>query len=66
MMAVELKSEQQVINVINALLERGIFGFYFLSCRNAFRLAPPLCITMEEIEWACTQIVECIDETSSN
>ncbi|MDP4662981.1 MAG: aspartate aminotransferase family protein [Salibacteraceae bacterium] len=64
MMAVELKSEEQVINVINSLLERGIFGFYFLSCRNAFRLAPPLCITMDEIEWACIQIVECIAETS--
>lgn len=60
MMALELDSEERVINVINALIERGIFSFYFLSCRNAFRLAPPLCITNEEIEWACEQIVDCI------
>lgn len=63
MMALELDAEARVIHVINALIERGIFSFYFLSCRNAFRLAPPLCITTEEIEWACTQIIECIDQS---
>lgn len=60
MLAVELSTEEQVIQVIDQLLERGIFGFYFLSCRNAFRLAPPLCITNEQIDWACEQILECI------
>jgi acetylornithine/N-succinyldiaminopimelate aminotransferase len=60
MLAVELSTEEQVVQVIDQLLERGIFGFYFLSCRNAFRLAPPLCITNEQIDWACEQILECI------
>lgn len=60
MLAVEVSTEEQVIQVIDQLLERGIFGFYFLSCRNAFRLAPPLCITNEQIDWACEQILEVI------
>lgn len=62
MMAVELENEERVNQVINVLLERGIIGFYFLSCRNAFRLAPPLCITEEEIRWACHEIVEVIED----
>lgn len=57
MMAVELKSEAQVNAVISKLLKKGILGFYFLSCRNAFRLAPSLTITTEEIHWACKEIV---------
>jgi acetylornithine/N-succinyldiaminopimelate aminotransferase len=61
MLAVELSTEEQVVQVIDQLLERGIFGFYFLSCRNAFRLAPPLCITNEQTDWACEQILECMD-----
>jgi acetylornithine/N-succinyldiaminopimelate aminotransferase len=60
MLAVELSTEEQVVQVIDQLLERGILGFYFLSCRNAFRLAPPLCITNEQIDWACEQILECM------
>lgn len=61
MFAVELASEEKVNEVINALLDRGIIGFYFLSCRDAFRLAPPLCITEDEIKWACDQINEVLE-----
>ena len=61
MFAVELVSEEKVNKVIEALLERGIIGFYFLSCRNAFRLAPPLCITEEEIKYACEEINAVLD-----
>ncbi len=61
MFAVELASEEKVNEVIHQLLERGIIGFYFLSCRNAFRLAPPLCITEDEIKWACKEITEVLD-----
>lgn len=61
MFAVALASEEKVNEVINALLDRGIIGFYFLSCRDAFRLAPPLCITEDEIKWACDQINEVLE-----
>lgn len=62
MMAVELESEDKVNRVIEALKKRGIIGFYFLSCRNAFRLAPPLCITEEEIRWSCDQMIAAIQQ----
>lgn len=62
MMAVELESAEQVDDVIQRLLGKGIIGFYFLSTRHAFRLAPPLCIKEEEIRSACKLIVECIQE----
>jgi 4-aminobutyrate aminotransferase-like enzyme len=61
MMAVELASEAQVSRVIQSLLEKGVIGFYFLSCRNAFRLAPPLCITLDQIDFACDCIAEALD-----
>ena len=57
MLAVELESEARVAEVINNLLERGMIGFYFLSCRNAFRLAPPLCITKAQIREASAAIL---------
>jgi len=57
MLAVELESAEQVDTVIAALLKRGIIGFYFLSTRNAFRLAPPLCISEDEIRWASAEIL---------
>jgi acetylornithine/N-succinyldiaminopimelate aminotransferase len=61
MLAVELDSEDRVVQVIDALLERGMIGFYFLSCRNAFRLAPPLCITEDQIREAAAAILECLE-----
>jgi len=61
MMAVELESEHVANAVINDLLHEGVIGFYFLSCRNAFRLAPPLCITEEEINWACNKIIASLE-----
>ncbi|MEZ4721911.1 MAG: aspartate aminotransferase family protein [Flavobacteriales bacterium] len=61
MMAVEMNSDEEVSAVITELLNRGIISFYFLSCRNAFRLAPPLCIEDDQIRWACGQIQEVLD-----
>ncbi|GAB5539509.1 MAG: aspartate aminotransferase family protein [Salibacteraceae bacterium] len=61
MIAVEMTSEELVIKTINNLLKKGVVGFYFLSCRNAFRIAPPLCISSEEVNWACQQILSAIE-----
>lgn len=61
MMAVELENEDIAGRVIQDLLHEGILGFYFLSCRNAFRLAPPLCINEGEIRHACGHIIAALD-----
>lgn len=62
--AVELDSFETVQKVVNKCLERGIIGFWFISCNNAFRLAPPLTITEEEIRKACIVITEVFDEVA--
>jgi acetylornithine/N-succinyldiaminopimelate aminotransferase len=49
MFAVELKNEEAVAKVVMNCLENGVIGFWFLSSKNSFRLAPPLIITDEQI-----------------
>lgn len=61
MLAVELENAAQVDQTIARLLERGIIGFYFLSTRNAFRVAPPLVISESEIDHACREILMALD-----
>jgi len=40
----------------------GIILDYFLFCPEAFRIAPPLTITDEEINYACTQLKKLLDD----
>lgn len=58
------KPECQNDEMIDRCLEKGIITFYFLSCPESFRLAPPLTISLEELEFAGRQIVEAIEESS--
>lgn len=62
MLAVELESPELVDSVIADLLEKGIISFYFLSTRHAFRLAPPLCISMYELKLAVEEIQDSIEK----
>lgn len=64
MIAVDLPSPEMVDAVVSALLKEGYISFYFLSTRYAFRLAPPLCITEQEIELACNAIIDAINRCS--
>ncbi|MBL7897959.1 MAG: aspartate aminotransferase family protein [Crocinitomicaceae bacterium] len=52
MFAIQLKSAERVQQVVQGCLEKGLIGFWFLSCPDSFRLSPPLSITVEEIEMA--------------
>jgi len=62
--AIELGSFDRVKAVVDACLEKGLIGFWFLSCPTAFRLSPPLCIKIDEIKEAGRIILEALDETS--
>jgi acetylornithine/N-succinyldiaminopimelate aminotransferase len=62
MLAVELDSFELVQNCIQKMLDRGLFSDWFLYAPNCLRLAPPLTITEEEIQWACEVIVEVFQE----
>ena len=61
MMAVELGSFDQLKAVIDKAIEKGVITDWFLFCDNSMRIAPPLTITMEEIEKACSLILQAID-----
>lgn len=60
MLAVEFESFEQVHEIYHECLKNGIITFWFLSCNNSFRLAPPLIMTREEIEFAAQKINESI------
>lgn len=62
--AIELGSFDRVKLVVDKCLEKGLIGFWFLSCPTAFRLSPPLCITEEEINEAGKIILEALVETA--
>jgi acetylornithine/succinyldiaminopimelate/putrescine aminotransferase len=61
-MAIELGSFDKVQKVINLGLENGFLTDWFLFCDTAFRIAPPLIITEDEIASVCKSIVEVLDQ----
>lgn len=66
LLAVELGSASMVQQVIKGCLSRGIIIDWFLFCDTAFRIAPPLIITEEQIAMACRAILETLDEVSDH
>ena len=63
--AVEMENADIVQQVVEKCLENGMITFWFLSCPSAFRLAPPLTITEEEIELAADKMLNVFDEVIS-
>lgn len=62
-MAVELKDFKQVKTVIDIAIEKGLVTDWFLFHDSAFRIAPPLVITDEQIIEACKILNEAIEES---
>lgn len=60
--AVEFRSPELVYNIVDRCLEKGLIAFYFLSCPESFRLAPPLNISYEELDIAAKVIREAIEQ----
>ena len=60
-MAVELGSFEKVQKFIHLGLEIGFVTDWFLFCSTAFRIAPPLIISYDEIEQACEKIIQALD-----
>lgn len=63
MFAIDFDSEERVQRIVAAALDQGVICFWFLSCPNSFRLAPPLTISESEIEIACNIILKSIHES---
>ncbi len=62
LMALELENAGQVREVIHFSLNRGLLMDWFLFNDRALRIAPPLIITEEQIEWAASVILEALDQ----
>jgi acetylornithine/N-succinyldiaminopimelate aminotransferase len=62
MLAAELESFEVNLAFIKYCLEFGLITDWFLFCDNAFRIAPPLCISFEEIETALAIILKALDK----
>jgi acetylornithine/succinyldiaminopimelate/putrescine aminotransferase len=60
MFAVDFDSEERVQRIVQYALNHGVICFWFLSCPNSFRIAPPLIISESEIREACEVIVKAI------
>ncbi|MCF8233010.1 MAG: aminotransferase class III-fold pyridoxal phosphate-dependent enzyme, partial [Bacteroidales bacterium] len=60
--AVELEDADTVSRVIKRLAENGIITDQFIFKPEAFRIAPPLTITEEEIEESIRRIQKALDE----
>ena len=61
MLAVEFESFEINKKIIDACILDGVLSDWFLHCSNSMRIAPPLIITKNEIEEACTIILKNIN-----
>lgn len=61
MFAFEFATEAEVAKIVEQCLSNGVICFWFLSCPNSFRIAPPLTISREEIVKSCQVIRAAID-----
>lgn len=60
LIAVELGSFEKVKQVVDFGLNHGFITDWFLHCSTALRIAPPLTIELNEIEWVCHKIKEAL------
>lgn len=59
--AIEVESPDILHAVIAKCLEAGLIMDWFLFNEKSLRMAPPLTITMEELDLVCDQILEILD-----
>ncbi len=62
MIALHFDDFDQNKKIIDKLIEAGIFTDWFLFAAHALRIAPPLNISDEEIDFACEMILKVLDE----
>ena len=60
--AVEIGSQENMLNTMNEAMNLGVVMDPFLFCEGAYRIAPPLNITDEEIHHACDLLKQAMDK----
>lgn len=63
--AIEFESAEIVNEIVQNCIDKGVICYWFLSNPHAFRIAPPLTITNDEIKIACKVIMQAIDKICS-
>ncbi|ETZ19813.1 aspartate aminotransferase family protein [Pedobacter sp. V48] len=58
MIAIEFENFETNKKIIDACIADGVISDWFLHCSNSMRVAPPLIISSEEIEYACSVILK--------
>lgn len=62
MFAADLGSFDHVLSTIHNATAHGLITDWFLHCGEAVRIAPPLIITMEELEWGLDTLLKCVQK----
>jgi len=62
LLAVELDSFDTVNACIQQMLDQNLFADWFLYAPHCLRVCPPLTITNQEIQLACTSILQILDK----
>lgn len=62
LLSIEFDSFEQNKKIIDKCIERGVITDWFLFNTPSMRIAPPLIITEDEITFACSVIVQSIEE----
>ena len=60
--AIEMESPETVQKVVEGCKKNGVLSFWFLSCPESFRIAPPLNISRQEILDSCKIIKKVLDD----
>jgi acetylornithine/succinyldiaminopimelate/putrescine aminotransferase len=61
MLGLDLQDMKEASRLIRVFIEQGLIADLFLFRPQAFRIAPPLIITGEEIHLACDRIIESLE-----
>ncbi len=65
LLAVKLNKHSAVEYVVHNAPDYGLILDYFLFCKDAFRIAPPLIIDNDEIIYACRQMMLLLDDAEN-
>ncbi len=60
MFAIEFDSPERVQNIVETCISEGVITFWFLSCPESFRLAPPINISESDLRKGCEIIKKAI------
>jgi len=66
LIAIDLGNQEYAHKAVPMLIEEGVLGDWFLFCPTAFRIAPPLCISEDEIDYAVERVIRVLDKLKNS